>query len=73
MNGYQLMTLVKFTGFHCSTTDKRKLRVISTNNNLELEMTQSSPIAMHLMNLTKNMNFTLKCSERMAYKLILMQ
>ena len=38
------------------------------NNNLQLEMTQSSPIAMNLMNLTKNMNFTLEYSERVAYK-----
>ena len=37
-------------------------------------MTQSSPITMktmNLINLTKNMNFTPKCSECLAYKLIL--
>ena len=44
-----------------------------SNDNLQLEMTQSSPIAMNLMNLTKNMNFTLKCSECLTFKLILMQ
>ena len=46
--------------------------VITVNNNLELGMTQSSPIIVILMNSIKNMKLTLKYAEHVAYRLFMM-
>ena len=56
--GAKIETLIRCTGFYCSTTDERKPLCNYCNNNLQLGMTQIITNCYECTELIKNMNHT---------------